>query len=833
MENNRKPCWLFLFVALLVPALLFGRPASTPNPSSVTCEEKTIGVSVKPADGSYIIFDPVSKKPILHSRVAAEVDHRWLKSSDYPQHSSSRESAVDELGPGTKLTMSNTGLRGQPDLIYSLQLHANPDFVTIAVNVRNGGTSPITIQAFRSVEALGPVIADLGGPDISDRILSDSFSEDRPGITIRNLADAANGMHRGVGSQLIYNLRTKRSVFLGTLTSEKFLTILRLHVDKDHIGSYEVDSAGTTELAKENSLEKSPVEDQIELSLPVAPGADLHSEQLLISAGTDYHEQLETYGSLVRRLHHGRASAPAAAGWWSWTAYYFGLNQGTALTNAKWLAENLRDVGYNFFHIDEGHQYARGEYTTSDASLFPDGVSALETKIRALGLTPGIWTAPFEVSERSSVYENHKDWLVRNAAGKPIHAGWVIDEEPRLDQLYILDCTNPGAQEYLRKTYTTLTRDWGIRYIKLDFMDDSAIEGFYYKPNTTALEAQRIGLHVIRDAVGNDVLLDKDGSPMMNPVGIVDMGRISVDTGHTFEASKEAAPGIAARYYMNRNFYIADPDAFTVSRQTVDEQEWHGGKSPLTLDEAKVSIALAAVAGGMYEIGDDLPTLGADSDRMALVKNETLRNMVRLGRAARPLDLMSYTPEDSMPSIFLLQESKRQVILAVFNWTEKPTAHRFDLAGDLGLQSRGHNQILDVFSSSTPVENNLDIIEVQLPPHSVKVLKIIDTSIPAAAPSVSMHVPENAGVGKAVQFSADADPAAVPVLAYHWDFGDGSRAEGTTVSHAYTHPGDFTVRLLAHGLDGVPFEKSLSVKITGKIGTRFAPSSKQRFTNTQ
>src|SRR5947209_18509306 len=97
---------------------------------------------------------------------------------------------------------------------------------------------------------------------------------------------------------------------------------------------------------------------------------------------------------------------------------------------------------------------------------------------------------------------------------------------------------------------------------------------------------------------------------------------------------------------MNRNFFISDPDAFTVSRQTVDEQEWHGGKRPLTLDEAKVSIGLAAVAGGMYEIGDDLPTLGADADRMALLKNEDRFNRTRLGKASRPPELRGYTPAD-------------------------------------------------------------------------------------------------------------------------------------------------------------------------------------------
>ena len=93
---------------------------------------------------------------------------------------------------------------------------------------------------------------------------------------------------------------------------------------------------------------------------------------------------------------------------------------------------------------------------------------------------------------------------------------------------------------------------------------------------------------------------------MLNPVGYVDYGRISLDTGHTFNASKEAAPGIAARYYMNRNFFVADPDAFTVSTQTIADQSWHESDKPATLDEAKVSIALAAVSGGMFEIGDEL-----------------------------------------------------------------------------------------------------------------------------------------------------------------------------------------------------------------------------------
>ena len=334
---------------------------------------------------------------------------------------------------------------------------------------------------------------------------------------------------------------------------------------------------------------------------------------------------------------------------------------------------------------------------------------------------------------------------------------------------------------------------------------------------------------MIRQAVGSDVLLDKDGSPILNPVGLVDIGRTSVDTGHTFEASKEAAPGIAARYYMNRNFFISDPDAFSVSRQAVVDEEWHGGKRPLTLDEARVSIALSAVSGGMFEIGDDLPTLFLDADRMALVENRDLIDMARYAHASKPLDLMTYAPEDGLPNVFLLQESRRQSVLTVFNWTDRVRQHRFTLS-DLGLGSHGHNQILDVFDPKRPVGENLDSISLDLAPRSVRMLKIIDTSVPVAAPTVSVHVQDHGKTGTPAQLSAVADADGVPAVSYSWDFGDGTTARVASVTHTFTHDGLFNVRLRADGIEGVSFEKTFTVMVVGRVDTRFAPERFQRYT---
>ena len=800
---------------------------------TATIENSQLQVEANRKSGAYTLRSKSNPRVQLSADIAAQVDHRWLRAANYPRH----EAKTSNTNDASELIITYSGLSARPDLICSIRLPSQSQFAEIEVTVRNTTSSQITVESIRPLNGQSPFFS-LDGPPAADRVLSDSFSEDRPDMALHDFGDVPNdtagaaktAMHRAVGSQLIYNRQSRQSLFIGALTSEKWLTVIRLRLaGKDSIAGYEVDSTGTTELARENSLRQSPSEDQIELSLPLDPGQSLASERIVAGFSSDYHSQLETYGATIRELHAPRVSAPTPIGWWSWTAYYFGLTEGPALTNAEFLSQRLKDFGYTFFHIDEGYQFARGDYTTVTANKFPHGMKVLEQKVQQLGLTPGIWTAPFEIADRSYVYLNHKDWLVHNAKGEPIHAGWVLtrdDAGKDMDPLYIIDTTNPAAQQYLREIYSTLVHEWGIRYIKLDFMDDSAIEGYYYRPHTTALEAQRIGLKIIRDAVGDDVLLDKDGSVMLNPVGLVDTGRISCDTGHSFSASRDAAPGIAARYYMNRNFYISDPDAFSISRESSAAQGDHGGPKGLRLEDAQVAIALAAVSGGMLEVGDDLPTLFLDSDRMALLENRDLLDMVRNGRSARPLDLMSYAPEDEMPSIFLLQESKRQSILAVFNWTEKERQHEFPIH-DLfpGRQLAAHNTVFDVFGGKEPVAQNQSLISLKLVPHSVRIVKIIDTSIPASAPVLEVNVPQNIETGKSTPFSAQntKNKDGVSAVAYRWDFGDGISLEGANVTHSYTHAGNFAVTLKAEGIEGVPFEKAYPVSVSGKIDTIFRP----------
>ncbi|HET9792691.1 MAG TPA: melibiase, partial [Candidatus Angelobacter sp.] len=336
--------------------------ACWPSLSLAQGRNSHLNITINQSDGSYALGAPGFSGNALQAGVAAKIDGRWVQSKDYPHHSVKQSSVADDLGTAEEWAVTFSGLSDEPDLRYRLRRYADKPFADIEASVVNTTTKSINIEAIRPVAAEGPSFINLGGPVTADRILSDSFSEDRPGMIIHDFGtfyDETPNLYRAVGSQLIYNRKSRESLFAGALTSERFLSIFRIHVagsGEKSITAFEVDATGTTELEEENSLRDSPQEDRVMLQLPLAPGAQMNSERLLLSLGTDYHRQLETYAHIIRQMHHPRISAPSPMGWWSWTAYYFGLSSGTALTNAAWEAQHLKQLGYDFFHIDEGYQ---------------------------------------------------------------------------------------------------------------------------------------------------------------------------------------------------------------------------------------------------------------------------------------------------------------------------------------------------------------------------------------------------------------------------------------------------------------------------------------------
>ena len=64
-----------------------------------------------------------------------------------------------------------------------------------------------------------------------------------------------------------------------------------------------------------------------------------------------------------------------------------------------------------------------------------------------------------------------------------------------------------------------------------------------------------------------------------------------------------------------------------------------------------------------------------------------------------------------------------------------------------------------------------------------------------APPQAVIQVVSQAQVGQVVVFDGSASSGQVPLVSWQWDFGDGARASGVVVQHAYRDGGTFTVRL--------------------------------------
>jgi alpha-galactosidase len=219
----------------------------------------------------------------------------------------------------------------------------------------------------------------------------------------------------------------------------------------------------------------------------------------------------------------------------------------------------------------------------------------------------------------------------------------------------------------------------------------------------------------------------------------------------------------------------------------------------------------------MYEIGDDMMVMGAQKDRLALVENEDLLNMAKMGRASTPIDLMTYEPEDEEPSIFFLRESPHQAILTVFNWTKSSRSHTLNFA-DLGLPPDHSFAAADVLNDNAPVPLLEHALQIEnQAPKSARVIKIVDNSVSASAPTVRANAPSVAHAGETLALSAQTDASGVPAVSYAWDFGDGIGADGAKVSHTYTRAGTFTVRLRVQGVDGPAAAQSFYIKVTGEL----------------
>jgi len=279
-------------------------------------------------------------------------------------------------------------------------------------------------------------------------------------------------------------------------------------------------------------------------------------------------------GEYAARLGAGPIR-PAPTLWCSWYHYYTRVSEADMIENLD--AMDRLDLPVDVVQLDDGYQSELGDWLTlSDRFTSLEDLSA---RIRDRGRRAGIWVAPFLVGARSEVARRHPEWLVAVAGGPevtdrlPVSAGHNWDQD-----LYALDTTHPGAQAWLTEVFSTFVAR-GLDLFKIDFVYAAALPGRRHA-DVPDVEAYRLGVRVIRDAIGGSYLLGC-GAPILPSVGLVDAMRVGADIASHYEpengdmtrpSQRAAAMNVRARAYQHGRFWVNDPDCL-VARPAVERRE--------------------------------------------------------------------------------------------------------------------------------------------------------------------------------------------------------------------------------------------------------------------
>jgi alpha-galactosidase len=319
----------------------------------------------------------------------------------------------------------------------------------------------------------------------------------------------------------------------------------------------------------------------------------------------DEAELFDQYARLLKeRFGAGRVQEPYRV-WCSWYSLYTEIHEEQLLK----ILNDLGDMPFEVFQIDDGWQKGIGDWEPN--AKFPSGMDDLATRIKASGRTPGLWLAPLLVVPSSSLYREHRDWLLHDKKGRLVSAGFNWSE-----QLYALDTTHPAALDWLAALMKKV-RAWGYDYAKLDFLYAGALPGKRYS-DMPREAAYRNGLKVLREALGDAYFLTC-GAPILPSLGLCDGMRIGPDVASYWDNPRDrdflgnyAAPGgqNALRTTLNRLWLQplvhTDPDVvYFRSRQ-----------NSLTPEQKSLLQDLAQVAG--FKATSDVPSWLVETERTAL-----------------------------------------------------------------------------------------------------------------------------------------------------------------------------------------------------------------------
>lgn len=493
------------------------------------------------------------------------------------------------------------------------------------------------------------------------------------------------------------------NLFIGSLSFDLHLFSLNLDFKKS-----------------DNAMQIQRIEGKSDFELVLLPPNEKRTSQwVVLSFGSEPYELITKYTNRVNKFYSREKPVerpPSVFCTW----YYYAENYNETYFKKDISTFKKDRMPFDVFLIDDCWQLnSYGDYEANHH--FPSGMKWVATQISSLGYIPGIWTPPFIVDSDSELAIKHPEWLLKNSKNE--FCTFRMNSADR----YILDPTYPGVTDFLENTFRKISKDWGYKYYKFDFMRAVFVDNDqqFYDKSATSLEAYRKGLEAIRKGVGDDLYINVCGGHYGASYGIADSQRSGSDVKSYWD--KKEIPKYRQsilRTWMSA-FWHVDADAMLVRRQEnalpTDEREVTLGL--FTDIEAQTNALNQFIGGGLVSFTEEFSII--DEDRKALYRHV----IPSVNSPSEPLDIW----DPLCPNLLLTQvtpvckDLPSWQTLSVVNWTDSPKNYEIILDESI-LKDSGDKQFLvsEFFSQDVlGIYKKGQTIHLEnVEPHQSKLLRI-------------------------------------------------------------------------------------------------------------
>ncbi len=348
------------------------------------------------------------------------------------------------------------------------------------------------------------------------------------------------------------------------------------------------------------------------INLEGTAGGSWEAPSIFLEEACGREEALRHCASRIASAMHARKVMPPAFFWSGWYYAYETMDKNSLRETIAGI--RAEKVPFQYLEIDAGYCDSPGDWLIPN-HRWPGGLGEAAEMILEAGFKPGIWVAPFIVGDRSRLYREHPDWVLKDLDGKPV-VRLRSYTEPKLWGIpdcnyYVLDASHPGALAYLGNVFSAL-KGWGFSFFKTDFMlwnmyDTAAV--CRYNPAKTSVEILRDVLRTVREAIGEESYLLGCIAPFMPFIGFADGMRIAGDCGAQWAEAYgpvNLLREVPCGSYFNHIFWQNDPDAMML----------RDFDTMLEPEEVFSLALLQALSGGAVSTSDPVERLGDDRKKL-------------------------------------------------------------------------------------------------------------------------------------------------------------------------------------------------------------------------